>query len=360
MSAASKFPYQLFQFYPRRHYGSYRIIVRSENAIDVDKHVSKLAGARWDHKLNAWHVADNKTYRRLFHLKHEYVTPGMLKSVHEVNRQTLVDYCEFLELRAYSHYTIRTYLNEFVQLLSVLKSVPVDSLDTKRLKSYFLYCINDLNLSENTMHSRINAIKCYFEQLLHKPEIMFEIPRPRKPRLLPKKLAVEDVKRLLVLTTNLKHNTMLKVCYGMGLRVSEIVALQISDVDSKTMRVFISRAKGKKDRYVNLPITLLDQLRVYFTTYRPKVFLFEGQYGGQYSIRSAQKVFEQALERAKINVDTGIHGLRHSYATHLLEQGTDIRYIQDLLGHNDIRTTLRYAQVTDIAIQNIKSPLDRL
>jgi integrase/recombinase XerD len=210
------------------------------------------------------------------------------------------------------------------------------------------------------MHSRINAIKCYFEQLLHKPEIMFEIPRPGKPRLLPKKLAVEDVKRLLVLTTNLKHNTMLKVCYGMGLRVSEIVALQISDVDSKTMRVFISRAKGKKDRYVNLPITLLDQLRVYFTTYRPKVFLFEGQYGGQYSIRSAQKVFEQALERAKINVDRGIHGLRHSYATHLLEQGTDIRYIQDLLGHNDIRTTLRYAQVTDIAIQNIKSPLDRL
>ncbi|RYY19017.1 MAG: integrase [Chitinophagaceae bacterium] len=360
MRAANKFPHNLFQYYPRRHYGSYRIIVRSENSAEVEEYVSKLAGARWDHKLNAWHVPDNKTYRKLFNIKHEYVTPGMLKCVHEVNRQTLKDFCDFLQLKAFSHYTIRTYLNEFVQLLSILKSVPVDTLDTSRLKSYFLYCMNELNLSENTMHSRINAVKCYFENVLHKPAIFLDIPRPKKPQLLPRVLAVEDVRRILVLTTNLKHNTMLKICYGMGLRVSEIVALRISDVDSKTMQVFIGRAKGKKDRYVNLPATLLDQLRIYFKTYRPKVFLFEGQYGGEYSVRSAQKVFEQAVLRAKIDVHTGIHGLRHSYATHSMEQGIDIRYIQALLGHNDIRTTLRYTHVTNISIQNIKSPLDRM
>jgi site-specific recombinase XerD len=251
-------------------------------------------------------------------------------------------------------------MNEFVQLLKLLKTVPVDSLDASRIKTYFLYCIQELGLSENTMHSRINAVKCYFEQVLKKPELLFEIPRPRKPELMPRIISPVEVKKLLELTTNLKHNTMLKVCYGMGLRVSEIVAIRIKDVNSNTMRVLINQAKGKKDRYVNLPATLLDQLRIYFKTFRPKTYLFEGQYGSQYSIRSAQKVFEQAMKRAKINVDTGIHGLRHSFATHLLEQGTDIRFIQSLLGHNDIKTTLRYTHVTDISLQNIKSPLDRL
>ncbi|RYY10704.1 MAG: integrase [Chitinophagaceae bacterium] len=336
------------------------MIINSVNPKDAVKYIAKLPGAAWDDRLNAWHVADNKTFRALFHLKHEYITPAILKEVNRINHPALEEYVQFLELKAYSHYTIRTYLNEFVQLLAVLKSVKVQSLDAGRLKSYFLYCLKELNLSENSLHSRINAIKFYFEQVLRQPEIFFEIPRPKRPVLLPKMIAVEDVKRLLALTVNLKHNTMLKVCYGMGLRVSEIVALRIVDIDSKTMRVFISRAKGKKDRYVNLPVTLLDQLRVYFLTYKPKVFLFEGQFGGQYSIRSAQKVFEQALDRAKISLDIGIHGLRHSFATHLLEQGTDIRFIQNLLGHNDIRTTLRYTHVTDITIQNIKSPLDRL
>ena len=360
MYDANIFPYQLFSYEPRRLHGSYRIIIKPVNQKVSDKPLSELPGARWDRRLGAWNVADNRTFRQLFRLKHEYITPAITKSIHEINRPALKDFVDFLELRAYSHYTIRTYVNEFVQLLTILRSVSVDSLDTARLKSYFLYCLQTLKLSENTLHSRINAVKCYFEQLRLKPEIFLEIPRPKKPVTLPQTISIEEVKRLLVLTTNLKHNTMLKVCYGMGLRVSEIVAIKIVDINSNTMRVFINRAKGKKDRYVNLPVTLLDQLRVYFKTYRPKTYLFEGQYGAQYSIRSAQKVFEQAMQRGKINIDTGIHGLRHSFATHLLEQGTDIRFIQSLLGHNDIRSTLRYTHVTNITLQNITSPLDRL
>jgi integrase/recombinase XerD len=167
-----------------------------------------------------------------------------------------------------------------------------------------------------------------------------------------------DVKKLFQVTKNLKHNTMLKLCYGMGLRVSEIVNIKIKDVDSKNMQVFIAKAKGKKDRYANLPESVLDQLRVYFKEFKPTEYLFEGQYGGAYSSRSVQQVFKNALLNAKVNKDVGVHSLRHSFATHLLENGTDIRFIQDLLGHNDIRTTLIYTNVTDLSLKKIKSPLD--
>lgn len=153
---------------------------------------------------------------------------------------------------------------------------------------------------------------------------------------------------------------MLRLCYGLGLRVSELVGLKVADIDSGNMQVHIQRAKGKKDRYVALPSSILEQLRAYFREYRPKEYLFEGQYGGAYTARSAQAVFKQALRKAGINKQIGIHGLRHSYATHLLEAGTDIGFIQKLLGHEDIKTTLLYAQVTNHDLKRVKSPLDNL
>ena len=210
------------------------------------------------------------------------------------------------------------------------------------------------------MHSRINAVKFYFEQVLKREKFFFEILRPKKPSILPKVINAQDIKKLFDVTTNLKHNTMLKLCYGMGLRVSEIVNLKITDTDSKNMQVFIERAKGKKDRYANLPLSILEQLRLYFKEYRPKKYLFEGQYGDKYSVRSAKQVFKDALTKAKINKDVGIHGLRHSFATHLLEAGTDVTFIQQLLGHNDLKTTLRYTHVSTKNLKNIKSPLDSM
>ena len=146
----------------------------------------------------------------------------------------------------------------------------------------------------------------------------------------------------------------------MGLRLSEIVNLKIRDIDSNNMQVFLEKGKGKKDRYANLPQSILEQLRKYYKKYRPKIYLFEGQDGGQYSRRSVQKVFKTALRKAGINKQVGIHSLRHSYATHLLEQGTDIRFIQELLGHNSIKTTLIYTNVTNKSLRNIISPLDKL
>src|SRR5699024_5486032 len=150
------------------------------------------------------------------------------------------------------------------------------------------------------------------------------------------------VLKLFAVTQNLKHRLLLQLCYGMGLRVSEIVNMKIEDIDSYRMQVRIDRGKGKKDRVINLPQTVLEDLRTYYKTYRPKKYLFEGQQGGQYSKRSAQVVFKNAMKKAGIQKSIGIHGLRHSYATHLLEMGTDISFIQRLLGHNDIKTTLIY------------------
>ncbi|MDW8287816.1 MAG: site-specific integrase [Flammeovirgaceae bacterium] len=337
------------------------ILIKFQPTPELNRWVRSLIGARWSKVHRAWYVLDTSSHRHTLGITskpphdEEYLTP-----IHEVNRPAMRRFIETLQLKGYSPNTIKTYRNEFGALLQILKDKDVTQLDAERIRSYFLYCINTLKLSENTLHSRINAVKFYFEQVLGRGEMFAEIPRPKKPSTLPKAISPQDVKKLFAVTTNLKHNTMLKLCYGLGLRVSEIVNLKITDIDSSNMQVIIEKSKGKKDRYVNLPETILEQLRAYYHEYRPKKYLFEGRHGGQYSIRSVQQVFKNAFQKAKINKQVGIHGLRHSFATHLLERGTDIKFIQELLGHNDIKTTLRYTQVSNKHLSKIKSPLDTL
>jgi len=173
-------------------------------------------------------------------------------------------------------------------------------------------------------------------------------------------MSKNEIAKIFAHVVNLKHLVMLKLCYGMGLRVSEVVNLKIADIDSQRMIVHVEAAKGKRDRCVSLPSSILDELRNYYRAYRPKKYLFEGQNGGQYAIRSVQAVFKNAMQKARINKSVGIHGLRHSYATHLLECGTDMYFIQKLLGHKDIKTTEVYAKVSNRQLNNIKSPLDDL
>ncbi|MCU0392415.1 MAG: site-specific integrase [Thermoflexibacter sp.] len=336
------------------------IFMRFDYDAALIKEVKKMVGAKWSQSEKAWYVPDTPTYRKQFGFEISLVGKEVIAHISEVNLLAFNKLIETLQLKAYSPNTIKTYRNEFAQLLYVLKDKNVDELDATRLRSYFLYCVNTLQLSENTLHSRINAVKFYFEQVLKREKFFFEIPRPKKPSLLPKVISVQDIKKLFEVTENLKHNTMLKLCYGMGLRVSEIVNLKITDIDSGRMQVLVEQSKGKKDRYVNLPESILEQLRAYFKEYKPKKYLFEGQYGDQYSSRSAQQVFKDAMEKAKINKKIGIHGLRHSFATHLLEAGTDVKFIQELLGHSDIKTTMLYTHVSQKNIQKIQSPLDKI
>lgn len=315
---------------------------------------------RWSKTNKCWYITDTAEIRKQVGLILKEPTENLLHKIQPINQVALQKMENELKLKAYSTNTAKVYLGEFSQLLILLKNHPVDTLTPERLKSYMLYCVNELKLSETHIHSRLNALKFYFEQVLHKEKFFIDIPRPKSKSTLPKVLSTKDIKKLFDVTTNPKHKLMLQLCYGMGLRVSEVVKLKITDVDSKRMQVLIENSKGKSDRYVNLPESVLVLLRTYYKVYKPKHFLFEGQYGGQYSIRSVQAVFKNGMRLAKINKPVGIHSLRHSYAAHLLEYGTDMAFIQKLLGHSDMKTTMVYAKVGKKEIQKVKSPLDQM
>lgn len=313
-----------------------------------------------DLESNMFYVEDSNYSRFLLGFKSSYNGKKLVESLSYNNRVELCRLQDELALKAFSESTIRTYTGEFSQLLKLIGDYQVQDLSEEKLRSYFLYCHKVLGLSENQIHSRMNAVKFYFEKVLGRNKFFVDIPRPKKASILPKALNEKDINKLFQVTTNIKHLLVLKLCYGMGLRVSEIINLKVQDIDGVKFKVFIERSKGKKDRYVNLPESILNELRQYYKAFRPKYYLFEGENGGQYSKRSAQAVFKQAMSKAKINKQVGIHSLRHSYATHLLEYGTDISLIQKLLGHNSIKTTLIYTAVTDKNISNVVSPLDRL
>lgn len=323
--------------------------------------VVKSLSGRWSSSARCWYLPDTGHIRKLFGIETHAIGKGVLSKLSPVNTKELQRMKEMLQMKAYSSSTIKTYIVEFAQLLYLLKDVAVDSLSYDRLRAYILYCINTLKISENQMHSRLNAIKFYFEQVLHRRDFFAEIPRPKKPSSLPKVLSQKEIQRIFKAVKNQKHLLMLQLCYGMGLRVSEVVNLKVRDIDSGRMQVLIEGAKGKKDRYLPLPNAVLDLLREYYKAYRPMSYLFSGQQSDRsYSVRSVQTVFKNAMKRAKVNKPIGIHGLRHSYATHLLEYGTDISFIQRLLGHNDIKTTMLYAKVANTHLNAIKSPLDRM
>lgn len=374
------------------------IFIHFEKNLDLIQRVRKLDGVKWSKTKRAWYVLDSVFYREkfklaltnpikkeeslnvqsvsqtiiqkqdlaLYHERYEFGIPKLfgrevLSNLQGVNSAALARYVETLQLKAYSQSTIMTYRNEFAQLLYVLKNKNVDELDADRVRDYFLYCANTLKLSEHTIHSRINAVKFYYEKVLGREKIFFDIPRPKKPLQLPNVLAISQVELLFSKLENLKHKTMLFLAYSAGLRVSEVVSLRIKDIHSARMVINIKGAKGKKDRMVILSQGILELLRRYYIAYQPKHWLFEGQDNDEaYSTRSLQMVFHRAKREARIIQDVTFHSLRHSYATHLHERGTDIRLIQELLGHNDIRTTLRYTHVSTRTVENIKSPFDNL
>ncbi len=321
---------------------------------------SRFPSAKWSQSLKSWYLPDLPSVREALHLSPRSLAQDDAGSIDAVNQDALTDYFNQLKLKAYSPNTIRLYLSEFKHLLSVIKSVPVHTLTEKQVKAYFLYCIDTLKMKERKINGKINAIKFYFEQVLHRPKMFYDIPRPKKPSTLPKMLSKTEVKKIFAQISNPKHLLMLKLVYGMGLRVSEVVRIKISDVDSSRMQVLIQGAKGKKDRYVNLPESVLESLREYYKEYKPKDWLFEGRFGGQYSTRSVQAVFKRAMRSARIYKKIGVHGLRHSYATHLLESGADLRFIQELLGHHSIKTTEIYTHVSDVSKSQVPSPLDLL
>ena len=283
--------------------------------------------------------------------------------IQPVNAHILPAMQQRLQLKAYSPSTIKTYLGEMTQLLTLLNNKPADELTPEHLKRYLVHCYEKLKLTENTLHSRINALKFYYEQVLHREKFFWEIPRPKKQFQLPRFFSQQDIIAIIKTTENLKHRVMLMLAYSSGLRVSEVVNMKTMNIDEGRMCILIEQAKGKKDRIVNLSPVLLVMLREYKKEYKPAPdgYLFAGQTGGEpYSTRSMQLVIAAAKQKAGILKPGSVHALRHSFATHLLDKGTDVTIIMKLLGHNDIRTTLRYLHVTNRDMLKIISPLDDL
>jgi integrase/recombinase XerD len=268
-----------------------------------------------------------------------------------------------LTLLAYSPSTHRTYLNEISIFLQLIGSKPADEFTADRLRGYLQYCFEKLKLSENTLHSRINALKFYYEQVLKRDKLFWEIPRPKKPLQLPKVLGERELKRLFDAAPNLKHKAILFIAYSAGLRVSEVINLRLQDIDREREQLFIHCSKGKKDRYVRLSPMVLDVLEQYYklSTIKPTNYLFEGLVkGAPYTIRSAQQIFSDCKTKAGIIKSLSFHSLRHSFATHVLEKGVDVIFIQEILGHFDIKTTKRYLHIRRDFLINIESPLDDL
>jgi len=342
---------------------------KSKNVIWISfpfnqKHIDELkirfSSAKWSRAENKWYLPDLPVIRTELKIQQKPIGDKLEKQFTAENLLAFNQMSNQLALKAYSANTQRIYLAEFAHLLVLLNNYPVHELTTQRIQDYLLYCVQKLQMKERKMNGKINALKFYFEQVLFKPKVFYHIPRPKKPSTLPKMLSKNEIVRLFQQVSNPKHLLALKFCYVMGLRVSEVVGVKLEHIDRSSGVVLIATAKGKKDRYVNLPESIVQDLISYYNTYKPKIWLFEGQYGGQYSIGSVQNVFKRALNKAGINKKVGIHGLRHSYATHLLEAGADIRFIQELLGHSSIKTKKIYTHVTDNSKRAIKSPPDNL
>ncbi len=281
--------------------------------------------------------------------------------ISDENLSQLIRMVETMQLAGNPESTIKTYKNEFNKLLQVLNNKQVETLTGEEIRRYMLYCVNELQLSANTLNSRLNALKYYFEQVLHREKFFVNLPRAKKPLTLPNVLAESEMGKLFNAIKNKKHKAILFTAYSGGLRVSEVTNLKLTHIDAARMQIFVQSAKGDKDRYVMLSPMVLDVLRSYVKELKPRplTYLFEGFIrGNAYSDRSAQAIFSKARRLSGIQKHITFHGLRHSFATHLLEKGTDVKYIQELLGHFDIRTTLRYLHVARKDLVNIKSPID--
>jgi integrase/recombinase XerD len=265
-----------------------------------------------------------------------------------------------LVLKGYSKNTIKTYMHMFKQFLRHIHPMPLHQVGISHIMHYHNELVTKRNVSASYQNQSINAIKFYIEKVLNLPKIQYDLCRPRKSKSLPKVLSLDEVSRILDVTKNIKHKAILSVIYGCGLRISECINLKNQDIDSSNMRVWVRNAKGKKDRITLLSPSLLELLRDYYRVYKPKQWLFEGVGDKQYSPSSIRQVFNRSKKKAGVNIPATVHTLRHSFATHLLDCGTNLRYIQKLLGHSSSKTTEIYTHVSTTNLTNIKSPFEML
>ena len=276
-------------------------------------------------------------------------------------QEILSEYNKYLKIENYSEQTVRSYSSALNLFLEWVSKSNLDKVTDNAIKDYLYYCKTVRKYSFSSMKLVIASIRYFYLKILKR-----EIPEAlnielRKPSILPTVLSVKEISKILDVTKNLKHKTILLLIYSAGLRLGELLELKLGDIDSDTMKIYVRKGKGKKDRYTLLSQKLLTLLQEYLPIYKPEKWLFEGKGAqGQYSATSIAKILHRAAKQAAIKKRVTPHMLRHSFATHLLEQGIDLRYIQELLGHSSSKTTEIYTHVSNKKLGLIKNPLDEI
>lgn len=337
-----------------KHQKESRIAVEFEKKPELIARFKKLEGAKWSQKLRVWHLPDTPAYRERFGLP-----PAVM--LNEAHKSSIQTFGEWLRSRRYSENTVKVYTDALKSFLLFYNDRPVEQIRESDVVRYNNEYILKNRLSSSYQNQIVNAIKLFFrtqEDCKLNPDL---VHRPKREKTLPNVLSKEEVKMILSAPANIKHRAMLSLIYSCGLRRGELLNLKPTDIDSKRGIVTIRQSKGKKDRIAPLSEKILAMLREYYAACKPETWLFEGQKPGTpYDERSLASVLKQALAKTSIKKPVTLHWLRHSYATHLHESGTDIRYIQELLGHKSTKTTEIYTHVSTRQIQKIRSPFDDL
>ncbi len=367
------------------HKNRQRVFLRFERDAETTALVRNELRAMWSATQCAWHVEySSNIFENICNIfyKHNvrvfkkndytnyssYTKPVVQKPIeapqaqitHEVAKK-LKDFEYWMNARRYSTNTVNTYTEALKVFLKYFASKSLNTIDNMDLQTFNNEYILANKLSAAYQNQIINGVKLFFRIMEQKAMQVDLIYRPKRPKLLPNVLSKEEVKLILNAHSNIKHKVMLSLIYACGLRCGELLQLKAEHIDSKRKVLIIKQSKGRKDRIAPLSELIIKQLRDYYTLYKPVIFLFEGQERGTpYDARSLQQVLKQSLVKCGINKPVSLHWLRHSYATHLLENGTDLRYIQEILGHSSSRTTEIYTHVSTKNIQNIASPFDFL
>lgn len=334
--------------------------------------IKQLPLCRWNGTENCWTLPYSEPSVKYIH---EFVVANGLEWIYREERKQKVlppnrsevrvranpeTYLAKLRELRYSSNTIDSYTYMFRNFINYYPDKELGDITEEEIVLYLQYLVTERKVSTSYQNQAINAIKFYYERVMGGRRKVYLIERPREEKFLPEVLSQEEVTKLLNATDNLKHKAVLMTIYSGGLRISELINLKIKDIDSDRMQIRIEQAKGKKDRYTLLGQKTLEVLRSYVKQYQPHEWLFEGINHGPYSETSIKKALRTALDKTKITKHVSPHTLRHSFATHLLEMGTDLRYIQSLLGHQSSKTTEIYTHITVKGFDQIKNPLDRL
>jgi integrase/recombinase XerD len=339
-----------------KHNGLVRIAIAFEKNDELIARVKLIEGSRWSQSLGVWHIPDAEENRIRFKIPLLFQTVPSEEGILQIEK-----FKQWMLSKRYSESTISSYTEALKSFLVFYRDKPISEITNEDVIVYNNDYILKNNLSASFQNQIVNAIKLFFQTIRETKMMVDKIHRPKRAKLLPNVLSKEEVKAILNAHSNIKHKMMLSLIYSCGLRCGELLALKPVHIDSKRNIVLLKNAKGQKDRIVPLSPFILEMLREYYKIYKPKTYLFEGQNNGfPYDARSLQLILKQALQKTGITKPATLHWLRHSYATHLLESGTDLRYIQELLGHSSSKTTEIYTHVSTKSIQQIKSPFDDL